>query len=66
MYNYKLGDDSPSSKLTEKQVIAARRQYKRAKAIAEKFSCKALAERAGVSTGTMQNAIKGATWKHIK
>ena len=65
-YNYKLGDDSPSSKLTEKQVRIARRNYKRAKAIAERYSCKGMAERAGVSQGTMQNAVMGLTWSHVK
>lgn len=65
-YNYKLGDDSPSSKLTEKQVRIARRNYKRAKRIAEKYSCKEMAKRAGVSQGTMQNAVTGLTWKHVK
>ena len=63
---WRRGDDSHTSKLTEKQVRIARRNYKRAKRIAEKYSCKAMAERAGVSQGTMQNAVKGLTWKHVK
>lgn len=65
-YNYKLGDDSPSSKLTEKQVKQSRRNYERAKRIAERYSCKAMAERLGVSQGTMQNAVKRKTWSHVK
>ena len=66
MSNYKRGDYSPSSKLTESNVKLARKQYAQAQKIAERYSTRALAEKYGVSQGAMRRAITGENWGHVK
>jgi len=63
------GEASPNAKLTEDDVIAARRAHKRAKEAVERinatYSIDALAERYGVSYRAMQMALSGETWGHV-
>ena len=57
----KVGEEQPRSKLTKKDVNAAR--WERAH---NGTTYQALANKYGVSKKTIQNAIKGKTWKCVK
>lgn len=54
------GSDNFAAKLTEKQVVAARKLYKDGKQI------KAIAERFKVAPSTMSLAVRRITFKHVK
>jgi DNA-binding NarL/FixJ family response regulator len=54
------GSDNFAAKLTEKQVVAARKLYKQGKQI------KAIAERFKVAPSTMSLAVRRITFRHVK
>ena len=54
------GERHPGVKLTEAQVLSARRRCRDGETIT------ALAEEYGVWFGTMWSAVNGKTWKHLK
>lgn len=54
------GSDNFAAKLTEKQVIAARKLYKEGKQI------KTIAERFKVAPSTMSLAVRRITFRHVK
>lgn len=55
-----MGEKSPASKLTDKEVIEIRERYK-----AGGISTRKIAKIYGVTGGTIQAIIKRKTWKHI-
>lgn len=67
--NVKRGKDLPQSKLTEEDVIEARKLHaeymQTIKDLNSTFSIPALAKRYGVHERTMEKAISGITWSHI-
>ncbi len=65
----KRGEELPQSKLTESNVIEARKLHSEyletIKDLHDMFSIRALAIRYGVSKNAMEKAIAGITWSHI-
>ncbi|HQU89580.1 MAG TPA: hypothetical protein PLC58_13430 [Denitromonas sp.] len=63
------GSASPNARMTEADVIAARKAHKRAMALVKRihasYSVEALAARNGVSLRAMQMALSGETWGHV-
>ena len=63
------GEASPNARMTEADVIAARKAHKRAMALVKRihasYSVEALAARNGVSLRAMQMALSGETWGHV-
>lgn len=58
--NYISGEQSPKSKLTEKDVKNIRKSYKR-----NIVTMRSLADRYGVSMGAIQSVLNRTNWKHI-
>ena len=65
----KRGEDLPQSKMTEDQVIKARKDYEKArlliKRIQRKYTAKGLASRYGVHYRTMEKILSGESWSHL-
>jgi hypothetical protein len=57
------GESNPRAILTEAIVLAARKLYQ---PYSREHGTRALARRFGVSQQTMQAAIEGRSWQHLK
>ena len=55
-----IGENNPSSKLTEKQVLEIRKRY-----IPRKMSIRKLAKEYGIVSNAINQIIKRTKWKHI-
>ena len=58
-----LGENNPSCKLTDEQVLEARKLHS---PFSRKFGAAALARKYGVCVSTMHNILDGQSWKHLK